>query len=137
MSDTHRSKAPLEDLSPDEKTTLLFVQMVFQLSGLATMMMGKAPNPDTGNTMRDLEAARLLIDQLEMLEVKTRGNLTAEETQVLRQNLTNLRLAFVETVSTPGEPAAAPAGEPRKATPETEAEPSHDSESKVKYSKKY
>lgn len=74
----------------------LFVSMVLQYSDLATLALGRAPHPETGKRMRDLEAARLFIDQLEMLEAKTRGNLTPDEAAVLRQALTNLRLAFVE-----------------------------------------
>ena len=40
------------------------------------MMTGKVAHPETGQTMRDLEAAKLFIDTLEMLEAKTRGNLS-------------------------------------------------------------
>lgn len=139
-----------ENLSPEEKNTMLFVQMVFQLSGLATMMMGQAPHPETGKTVRDLDAARMLIDQLEMLEIKTKGNLTPDEAKLLQQNLTNLRFAFVEAVEKPEqaeapttkkETADTPEAPASKDQSETEsapaAEPSIDHESKVKFSKKY
>ena len=44
----------------------------------------------------DLEAAKFNIDTLSMLEEKTKGNLSAEETALLDQTLHQLRLAFVE-----------------------------------------
>jgi hypothetical protein len=44
----------------------------------------------------DLEAASQLIGIIAMLEEKTRGNLTAEERQLLDQVLFELRMRFVE-----------------------------------------
>jgi len=88
-------------MNPGEKTTMLFTQLVFQLSGLATMVLGKAPHPETGKSMRDLEAAQMVIDQLDMLEVKTKGNLSKEEEKLLRQTLMSLRLAYVDAVNAP------------------------------------
>ena len=44
----------------------------------------------------DLAAASQLIDIIAMLEEKTRGNLTAEERQLLDQLLYELRLRYVE-----------------------------------------
>jgi len=101
------------DVSPEERQAALFAQLVAQQTNLTLMLLGKVPNPQTGQTTRDLESARLFIDQLEMLEAKTRGNLTREETQLLQQSLMTLRLAFVEAVEAPEPaPANAPAGSP-------------------------
>ncbi|NLT77296.1 MAG: DUF1844 domain-containing protein, partial [Planctomycetes bacterium] len=44
----------------------------------------------------DLEMARYNIDMLEVLEAKTKGNLTAEEAQVLKNTLSELRMGFVQ-----------------------------------------
>jgi len=63
-------------MSVEERHSVLFVQMVMQLSNMAMMLLGQVPDPQSGQTIRDLEAARLFIDQLEALEAKTRGNLT-------------------------------------------------------------
>ena len=49
-----------------------------------------------GPAHRDLAAAKQMIDWLALLEQKTRGNLTAEEREVLTQVLYELRLRFVE-----------------------------------------
>jgi hypothetical protein len=102
------SESSTEKTGQDARHAALFVSMVVQYSDLAMLAMGRAAHPETGKRMRDLEAARLFIDQLEMLEVKTRGNLTPGEAAVLRQALTNLRLAFVEEAQKP-EPEPEPA----------------------------
>jgi len=44
----------------------------------------------------NLEAGKILIDQLEMIEAKTQGNLSAQESAILEDALKNVRLAFVE-----------------------------------------
>jgi hypothetical protein len=101
---------------------------------MAVVLMGRAPNPMTGKTETDLESARLFIDQLEMLEAKTRGNLTPEEQQLLKQNLMTARMAFVQTVEEAGKKpqAAKPkAAETNAAAPET------DESSRKKFSKSY
>jgi hypothetical protein len=91
----------------------------------------------TGQTETDLDTARLLIDQLEMLEVKTQGNLTGEERHLLKQNLMTVRMAFVEAVekakSVPT-PAVADKSAP---APETKPTERSEEESKKKFSKSY
>jgi hypothetical protein len=136
-------------MNPGEKTSLLFMQMVLQLSSLATMLLGKAPHPESGEVRRDLDAAQLVIDQLEMIETKTKGNLTRDEDIFLRQTLMSLRLAYVEAVNQPqpetfNQTEKKPSTEPEPATPaEPEspaspaADPGGDGDSKKRFSKKY
>jgi len=115
----------------------LFAQMVMQFSSTALVLMGRAPNPMTGKTETDLESARLFIDQLEMIEAKTRGNLTAEEQHLLKQSLMTVRMAFVEAVKeTKSKPAAASAD---KAAPQAVEHPTAEKEAepKKKFSKSY
>jgi hypothetical protein len=58
--------------------------------------------PGTAN----LAAAQQIIDILSLLEQKTRGNLTAEERQLLEQLLYELRMRYVEASKTaPDEPS--------------------------------
>ena len=99
MSDSQTTEqAPLEGAQADLMSAL-FAQMVMQQANLAMMLMGKAPHPASGQTMRDIDGAKLFIDQLEMLEAKTKGNLSKEESGLLKQSLMGLRLAFVECVN--------------------------------------
>jgi hypothetical protein len=125
------SVAPdVSSLTEPEKHTALFAQLVMQSTSMALMLMGRAPNPMTGKTEIDLDGARLFIEQLEMLEVKTRGNLGPEEQHLLRQNLMHARMSFVEAVN-----AAKSAGQPATEPGATPAEP--DDSSRKWFSKNY
>jgi hypothetical protein len=142
MSDSTFASGEPGGSDRDEILSVLFAQMVLQLSQMATMLLGRAPNPQTGETVRDLEAARMFIDQLEMLEVKTKGNLSKDETNLLKQSLMTLRMAFVEAAGsvTTATTEAAPAESEKSATPESQsAAPaaSAEDESKKKFTKKY
>lgn len=57
----------------------------------AGLFLGQIPNPHTGEKQINLRAARSVLDSLEMLSAKTRGNLTAIEEKLLGTALTNLQ----------------------------------------------
>jgi hypothetical protein len=138
MSDAPRAEEEATALNPDQRMSALFAQLVIQEANMAMLLLGKTPHPESGQTVRDLEGARMFIDQLEMLEAKTKGNLGKEEAQLLKQSLMSLHLAYVESVQ--AEPKAAP--EPAKTAPAPESptaapQPESESESKKKFSKKY
>src|SRR4051812_10157466 len=101
MSDATMPGQDLGSISREEMMSALFAQLVMQQTNMAMLLMGKVPHPQTGQTVRDIEASRLFIDQLEMLEAKTKGNLTKEEEQLLKQSLMSLRMAFVQAVESP------------------------------------
>jgi hypothetical protein len=76
---------------------LSFTQFVVSLATSAAIQFGDVADPATGRKSEpNLEGARQMIDILTLLDQKTRGNLTAEERQVLEQVLYELRLRFVE-----------------------------------------
>ena len=58
--------------------------------------LGLVPDPASGRRRVDRAAAQDMIDLLVVLESKTRGNLSFEESSFLSRVLTELRLAFVE-----------------------------------------
>jgi hypothetical protein len=137
MNDPHVTEHTSPGGSPDEMRSALFAQLVMQQSSMAMMLLGKTAHPETGQVVRDLEAAKLFIDQLEMLEFKTQGNLTQEEAALLKQSLMSLRMAFVESVDSPSPPpAAAPPAEPSTPGTAPAAAPADD-ESRKKFTKKY
>jgi len=127
------------ELNRDELMTMLFAEMVVQQTNMAMIFLGKTAHPQTGKTHKDLDAARLFIDQLEMLEVKTRGNLTKEEDSLLKQSLSHLRMTYVEAASEQqkAEPpkATEPAEAPKPA--ETPAAPEAEEEHRKRFTKKY
>lgn len=125
---------PKEELSRDDLLSVLFAEMVVQQTNMAMIFLGQAPHPQTGKKEQNLETARLFIDQLEMLEFKTKGNLTKEEDSLLKQSLSHLRLAFVEAVNQQKKT------EPQKPTepaPAGEAPPIAEEEPRKRFTKKY
>jgi hypothetical protein len=148
MNDPYVSDSTPLGGSSDEMKSALFAHLVMQQSSMAMMLLGKAAHPETGQIVRDLEAAKLFIDQLEMLEHKTKGNLNQEEAALLKQSLMSLRMAFVESVESPPpaaqsrpgqEPTAAegsPVAEPKQPAGAA-ASPSSDEEQRKKFTKKY
>jgi hypothetical protein len=126
-----------------------FIEFVMMQAQNAALFLGQIPNPQTGQGEVNLELAKMFIDQLGMIQEKTRGNLTNEEAAVLKNTLSNLQMAFVEVsqekrggkVEAPSQPApkaetsepAAPATEKSDAPPPPPAE----SESRKKFTKSY
>ena len=74
-----------------------FTAFVLSLASTAAIHFGDLPDPVTGEPAEvNLDGAAQMIEILGLLDQKTRGNLTAEERQVLEQVLYELRLRFVE-----------------------------------------
>ncbi len=59
------------------------------------VLLGEVPNPYTNKKEEDLEGARHTVDILNMLEEKTKGNLSKEEGQLLEGVLYELRMKFM------------------------------------------
>jgi hypothetical protein len=127
---------PTASPSRDELLSAHFASMVMQTAQMALMLLGQMPHPETGQAVTDLEGARMFIDQLEMLEVKTKGNLTAEEEHLLKQSLVGTRMAFVEATGQGSDRGEAPdtSLSPGLETPPTAQA---DEDSRKKFSKKY
>ena len=76
---------------------LSFTAFVISLASSAAIHFGDLPDPASGQPGElNLEGAAQMIEILTLLEQKTKGNLTAEERQVLESVLYELRLRFVE-----------------------------------------
>jgi Domain of unknown function (DUF1844) len=68
-----------------------FHEFVILQAQNAGLFLGQIPNPQTGLKQINLRAAKSVIDSLEMLPSKTRGNLSASESQLLSMAIKNLR----------------------------------------------
>ena len=80
---------------PDPQLT--FTAFVLSLASTAAIHFGDLPDPVSGQPSEpNLDAAAQMIEILGLLDVKTRGNLDAEERQILEQVLYELRMRFVE-----------------------------------------
>src|ERR1700746_3901000 len=91
-----------------------FIEFVMMHAQNAALFLGQIPNPKTGEGEVNLELSKMFIDQLAMIQEKTRGNLTNEESTVLRNTLSNLQMAYVEAAGEPG--TARPPGAPGTTT---------------------
>jgi hypothetical protein len=132
-----------------------FIEFVMMQAQNAALFLGQIPNPKTGEGEVNLELAKMFIDQLAMIQEKTRGNLSSEEAAVLRNTLANLQMVYVEVAQQAPKGAAQSQRPPAESRPETSssAEPAADksketpeqppiassteSESKKKFTKSY
>jgi hypothetical protein len=86
-----------EQLAEPTESSVTFIGFVVSLAHTAAVHFGDVPDPVSGETVpANLPAAQQMIEILALLEEKTRGNLTAEERQLLEMVLYELRLRFVE-----------------------------------------
>jgi hypothetical protein len=73
-----------------------FSEFVLLQAQNAGLFLGRIPHPGTGKTTVNLRAAKSVLDSLEMLSVKTRGNLVPAEEKLLDAALRNLRPLYAE-----------------------------------------
>ena len=142
--------AEVQTTTQSGEMTQRFIEFVMMQAQNAALFLGQIPNPQTGKAEVNLEVARMFIDQLAMIQEKTRGNLTTEESTVLRNALSSLQMAFVE--ASQSSPSSGATSHPPEATSEaapaaTDKQPAAsgdapstatpEPESKKKFSKSY
>src|SRR5437764_10778086 len=88
--------AEVQTTTQSGEMTQQFIEFVMMQAQNAALFLGQIPNPQTGKGEVNLDVAKMFIDQLEMVQEKTRGNLSSEEATVLRNTLSNLQMAYVE-----------------------------------------
>ncbi len=125
MAELQRNKTPQSG-----EMTQRFIEFIMMQAQQAALFLGRIPNPQTGKPERNLEVARMLINQLEMIREKTRGNLNHEETEILASILSDLQLGYVQA----SKKAGAPVSDEEIAPPPEEPA---DDESKKRFTKSY
>ena len=93
--------APDAEGAPPAEPRTPFALIVQVLAMPAYAALGMVPDPASGRRRVDRVAAQEMIDLLAVLEQKTRGNLSFEESNFLSRVLYDLRLAFVEVSRPP------------------------------------
>ena len=152
MAELDRKNSPIGNAELAQR----FVQFVMMQVQNIFYVLGRIPSPDGRPMPVNLEAGKLLIDQLEMVQAKTGGNLSTQESGILDDALKNVRLAFVEVSG--GTPASmmpspsmpdfpleeeeelpsAPAAKAKTPpAPEAPAKPVEPQENKKKFTKTY
>ncbi|NOS35282.1 MAG: DUF1844 domain-containing protein [Deltaproteobacteria bacterium] len=72
---------------------------MISMGASALMHLGETPDPATNRVEQNLLLARHTIDILEMLQEKTRGNLSEEESTVFESLLADLKMRYVKASS--------------------------------------
>jgi hypothetical protein len=99
---TMADETPPESSDTEPSSNVNFGAFVVSLAHTAAVHFGDVPDPSSGQKLElNLAGARQMIDILSLLEEKTRGNLSAEERQLIEQLLYELRLRFVEAEKKP------------------------------------
>lgn len=80
----------------ENKNKQLFFSLVYSFQMQAMIQLGKLANPVTGKVEKDLEAARVTIDMVDMIKEKTEKNLEEDEKRFINQVAGDLKLNFVE-----------------------------------------
>ena len=79
----------------ENKSMQLFMGLCTSLVSQAWMQMGKIKNPMSDEINIDLDGASLTIDMLAMLKEKTKGNITDDESKILDQSISELKMNYV------------------------------------------
>ncbi|MEZ6244246.1 MAG: DUF1844 domain-containing protein [Phycisphaerales bacterium] len=85
---------------------IAFDDLLRLMATQALMYMGAFPDPQTGKAMIAMDLAKVHIDMLGVLEDKTKGNLSDEESKSLKGILHELRLQYVEITKALAQAAA-------------------------------
>lgn len=92
----HNEKKIDEDYKGKIQEEINFNTFIAGLVAQALIHLGVIENPATKKAELDIEQAKYTIDILQILEEKTKGNLTPEEAEYLKNVLHELRLGFVK-----------------------------------------
>jgi hypothetical protein len=82
-----QEEAPLPEIN--------FSNFIFSLSTSALIQLGEIPDPVNNQKSKNLAMAKQTIDMLGMLQEKTKGNLTDDEENLIKNILYDLRMRFV------------------------------------------
>jgi Domain of unknown function (DUF1844) len=89
--------APGDMQMPPASLEMLVTTLVTE----AMISLGQVPHPHTGEVLFQPQQAKYLIDMIDMLREKTKGNVTPDETELMEQLLHQLRMAYVQLTAAP------------------------------------
>ncbi len=93
----------MEETTAQEETQQLppvdFMSYLANLVETGRLYLEGIPNPETDEVVINLPLVKHIIDTIEMLEEKTKGNLTAPETNFLANTLYELRMGYVRAIN--------------------------------------
>lgn len=100
---SQKPDSPKEGIAAHEKSYTLpkidFSTFVLSLNSSVLVQLGLIEDPATGQKSKNMPMAKQTIDLLSMLEDKTKGNLTEQEENILKNLLYELRMLYVKEQS--------------------------------------
>ena len=75
-----------------------FPAFIMSLNTSALYHLGEIADPATGKRIVDLDLAKHAIDTLVLMQNKTKGNLTEDEVELLKNMLYDIKIRFVKAV---------------------------------------
>ena len=116
----------MEETTAQEETQQLppvdFISYLTNLVETGQLYLQGVPNPETEEVVINLPIVKHIIDTIEMLEEKTKGNLTAPEANFLTNTLYELRMGYIRVASSQEAAAQQAAAEDETPAEETEIE---------------
>ncbi|MBN1912922.1 MAG: DUF1844 domain-containing protein [Candidatus Omnitrophica bacterium] len=97
-----KEKDTLKNEPREDSPQASFNFFVTTLAIQASIFLGQMPNPATNQKEENIPQAKFIIDTLDILKEKTKGNLTKEESQLLENIIYELKMQYVS--KTKGDP---------------------------------
>jgi len=91
--DEEKKETETDDKTYHEPSFTIFLS---SLSMQAMIALGKINNPISKEKEKNMEQARFLIDTIDIIKEKTKGNLNPQEESLINDSLFNLRMMYVE-----------------------------------------
>lgn len=90
--------AELQKTNPaaSAETTRKFVQFIMVQAQNILYVLGRIPTPEGERLPPNLQAAKMMIDHLDLIALKTEGNLNPQEAKILKEAIQQVQMAFVE-----------------------------------------
>ncbi len=95
-ADGKTQPAAAQETGPAPARLPAFEMLIDLVARNAVALLGGMADPRTGQPMVDLEGAREVVDMLDALREKTRGNLAQEEEQLLLDVIGSLKMSYLE-----------------------------------------
>ena len=102
------------------KEQQLFMYLVGTFQSSAWIALGKMKNPMTDKIEKNLDQASYYIDLLDMLQSKTKGNVSEYEEQMLINTVSELKMNFIDEQKNPNNPGETKEQESKDSTGEEE-----------------
>ena len=102
------------------KEQQLFMYLVGKFQSSAWIALGKMKNPMTDKIEKNLDQASYYIDLLDMLQSKTKGNVSEYEEQMLINTVSELKMNFIDEQKNPNNPGETKEQESKDSTGEEE-----------------